>query len=264
MKQKITKIAIFMSALLALGGCRGNMADGFVSNVELEGYEYDVIGELPDSLAMPETVEGGRYVRLSGLGVLPRNIGRLVHESVRDSLLKLGGIADVDRSGAQPRVQEGIRLTDLDPKTTAACSSSSRTLTVALVTPRLIVWRAYAYAYLGGGAHGMYSTRFLNYSITKGKILGLDDLFKEGFETELAGMIREKLQEEEVQLSVDLQDVNVSPIFEITPTGLRFLYPLYEIAPYYEGEVTVEIPTYELEDLLRPGVEEMLSGVTAD
>ena len=46
--------------------------------------------------------------------------------------------------------------------------------------------------------------------------------------------------------------------FEITETGIRFVYPLYEIAPYVEGEVKVDLASYELSDLLKEGVEDML------
>ena len=48
--------------------------------------------------------------------------------------------------------------------------------------------------------------------------------------------------------------------FEVTSNGLNFLYGIYEIAPYSEGEVSVDFQSYELIDLFAPGAMELLYG----
>lgn len=254
MRHGILKVCFFMLAAV-LAGCGNDKAEGISSSVQFEGYEYDCILELPDSLALEG--EGGRYVRVSGQGVLPVVISGEQTESVRDSLMRLGGVAEIDRSSVLPIVTPGYKMTSLDPLKDAACSTRYNQLTVTLVTPRLVVWRDYAYGYLCHSAHGMYTTTYINYSIPQKKIITLSDLFKAGYEKGLTDLLREKLKDEEVPLSVPLEEVGIPGDFEITENGVRFVYPLYEIAPYVEGEVMVDIAGYELSDLLREGVEDM-------
>lgn len=266
MKIKTGIAAILAAAsLFCLTGCNGNVDNettGFISEVELEGYEYDVLAQLPDSLALD--VEGGRYMRCSGQGMLPVKIGGREVEALRDSLVKLAGIELTDRESAIPRLEEGFTLSDADPAKEAGCSTQFNRLSVAMVTPQLVVWKNYSYSYPCRAAHGIYNTTFVNYSIEKGKILTPADLFKAGYESSLLGIIREKLVENKVDLSVELDEVTIPKDFEITENGMNFIYSLYEIAPYVEGEVTVEIYSYELSDLFAPGVEKMLYGVTAE
>ena len=74
-------------------------------------------------------------------------------------------------------------------------------------------------------------------------------------------MIRARLKEDKVDLMVPLDKVEVSDIFEITSNGIRFLYPLYEIAPFSEGEISVSFDAFELEDLLAPGMLSFICGL---
>lgn len=254
MKSGIIKIC-FLALAAVMAGCGTDKAEGTASSVQFEGYEYDCIFELPDSLALDG--EGGRYVRVSGQGVLPTAISGEQTEIVRDSLMRLGGVKEINKTGAVPIVNPGYKMTGLDPHKDAACSTRYNQLTVTLVTPRLVVWRDYAYGYLCRSAHGMYTTTYVNYSIDQKKIITLSDIFKDGYEKDLASMLREKLAEDEVALSVPLEEVGVPADFEITENGIRFVYSLYEIAPYVEGEVAVTIASYEFGDILRPGVEDM-------
>lgn len=246
---------VFLAATAMMVGCGTDKADKTDTSISLEGYEYDCILELPDSLAVD--VEGGRYVRFVGQGMLPTKIGGEIMENVRDSLMRLGGLKEIDKAGGVPIVPEGYKLTNLEDKA-QACSSRLNQLTVTLITPHLVVWRDYAYGYLCRSAHGMYTTTYVNYSIDKKKILTLSDIFNDGYREPLARLIREELQDENISLSIPLEEVDVPADFEITESGIRFVYSLYEIAPYVEGEVKVDIASYELGDLLREGVEDML------
>lgn len=256
MKSELLKAAFCCLAGVMLASCGSDKTDGFTSRVSLEGYEYDYIVELPDSLALEG--DGGKYVRFSGQGVLPEKIGGEEIQAVRDSLMRLGGIKELDRASAMPLLDEGYKMTTLDPKKDSACSTRYNELTVTMVSPRLVVWRDYAYSYLCRSAHGVYNTTYVNYSIPKKKILELADIFKPGYEAPLAELLREKLKDDNIDLSVPLKEVGVPDDFEITETGIRFVYPLYEIAPYVEGEIAVELESYQLDDILNDGISDFL------
>lgn len=249
------KRIFFLAATAMLAGCATDRADKTDASISLEGYEYDCIMELPDSLAVD--VEGGRYVHVTGQGMLPTMIGGEGMESVRDSLMRLGGLSEMDHAGSVPIVPEGYKLTNIEDKEQAG-STRLNQLTVTLITPHLVVWRDYSYTYLCRSAHGMYTTTYVNYSIDKRKILTLEDLFKDNYREPLAQLIRTELRDENISITVPLEEVEVPSDFEITETGIRFVYPLYEIAPYVEGEVKVDLASYELSDLLKEGVEDML------
>ena len=47
-----------------------------------------------------------------------------------------------------------------------------------------------------------------------------------------------------------LDSIAIPANFELTADGIRFIYGLYEIAPYSSGEVSVDISGYELDSLL--------------
>lgn len=63
-------------------------------------------------------------------------------------------------------------------------------------------------------------------------------------------MLRSKLKDGKYDLLVPLNEIGIPTDFEITESGINFIYGLYEIAPYSSGEITVEFATYELDDIL--------------
>ena len=81
-----------------------------------------------------------------------------------------------------------------------------------------------------------------------------------GYEKELLSLIRKKIADAKVDLTVDIDEVGMPSEFEVTSNGLNFLYGIYEIAPYSEGEVSVDFQSYELVDLFAPGAMELLYG----
>ena len=56
-----------------------------------------------------------------------------------------------------------------------------------------------------------------------------------GYEKELLSLIRKKIADAKVDLTVDIDEVGMPSEFEVTSNGLNFLYGIYEIAPYSEG-----------------------------
>lgn len=232
--------------------------DNVTPVVELVGYKYDAVANLPDSLAV--AVEGGRYARVSGQGMLPRKIGKNDITVLRDSLEKLGSVLIIDNDNTEPRLSNGLVLVEIEPNDSVAGSTICNQLSVALMTPQVVVWKNYNYSYLCRAAHGSYNTTYVNYSIPKGKILSLSDIFKPGYEPELTTMLRNKLKDGNYDLITPLNEIGIPADFEITENGVNFIYGLYEIAPYSAGEITVEFDSYELNDLFTQDLRPLLYG----
>lgn len=252
--------ALAFVALLASCGSGSKNDNDALPRVELQSFQYDVLAEVTDADSLPQP--GAKYQRVTGEGVMPVSIGVRDLSQLRDSLEKLGNVSFITADKVEPRLDPDMFISET--KTTDdvdACGSYYNSLTVSLVSPRLLVWKDYVSRYVCGAAHGMYRTVFLNYRVSDGKILSLADVMRPGYEEELAGMIRARLKEDKVDLMVPLDKVEVSDIFEITSNGIRFLYPLYEIAPFSEGEISVSFDAFELEDLLAPGMLSFICGL---
>lgn len=220
--------------------------------IELQGYRYDAVAAAADSNAID--VEGGKYWHLQGNGMLPVKIGGSPTPLLRDSLERLAGVLIIDDSCSEPVMRDGLTMTDLKPEDAKACSMSFNQLSVALVTPAVVVWKDYSYSSLCMAAHGVYSTSFVNYGIKEGKILSLPDIMRPGYESRLLDLIRQRIMEDKVPLIVDPDKIEIPADFEITTGGIRFHYGLYEIASYADGEICVSFDSYELEDLFAPGI----------
>lgn len=263
MNRALKIIPGIMCAGILLVSCEGSEkntsgGDGAVPVVELEGYHYDAIAQLPDSLAVP--VEGGEYMRMKGQGMLPVKINGRDVAQLRDSLEKIASVIVLSRTASEPRIGNGYKIAAISADSVSACGFYGNQLSVSLCTPQLIVWKDYSSGYICHAAHGTYSTSFINYSIEKGKILQLGDIMATGYEKELLSLIRKKIADAKVDLTVDIDEVGMPSEFEVTSNGLNFLYGIYEIAPYSEGEVSVDFQSYELVDLFAPGAMELLYG----
>ena len=117
-----------------------------------------------------------------------------------------------------------------------------------------------SYSYTGG-AHGLTTCYGKNYDVKNKKFVKYEDVFCDGFEEELAGLIDEKLSNPEEGEDYglfpfykdSLTDI-FTPGFEtfyFTEDGITFIYGEYLIAPYASGNIFVEIPYEELNHLLK-------------
>ena len=136
-----------MCAGILLVSCEGSEkntsgGDGAVPVVELEGYHYDAIAQLPDSLAVP--VEGGEYMRMKGQGMLPVKINGRDVAQLRDSLEKIASVTVLSRTASEPRIGNGYKIAAISADTVSACGFYGNQLSVSLCTPQLIVWKDYS------------------------------------------------------------------------------------------------------------------------
>ncbi len=123
----------------------------------------------------------------------------------------------------------------------------------------VLTYKANTY-YYGGGPHGTSQTLIRNFSRSTLKLLSVKDFFVPGYEQTLKDLIQAKLQDkydvsslEELRSRSIFMGTNVYVPDNFIPTkdGFTFIYCAYEIAPYSEGEIRVEISSDELEKILK-------------
>lgn len=246
------------TAMTMLTGCGD---DRQKDRIVLESYSYDAISEIKDSVSAD--FPGAKYCRLRGRGVLPVSIGDDDVRSLRDTLMRLGGVAPGKDGEMMPASVRELSATSLSPDSVEACSFRYKSMSVVLTTPQVIVWCVYGEGMNCGAAHGMYATHYVNYSIDGHGIVGLSDLMKKGYEKPLLALLKEKLAEQP-ELVDDMNAVTLPSAFRITPAGLKFMWGLYEIGPYSSGEIEVSLYTYELIELLNRNGLKLLDALEAD
>ncbi|MEO7992317.1 MAG: DUF3298 domain-containing protein [Chryseolinea sp.] len=112
-----------------------------------------------------------------------------------------------------------------------------------------------------GGAHGSYGTYFINVYPKTGKRVTLSDLLKPGYEAALL-----KAGEEEFRIALELSDSTTysdagyefsNDVFQLndnygfTNEGIRFVFNIYEVAPYVLGSQDFVIPYEKIKDWLK-------------
>lgn len=231
-------------------------------DIKFESFTYDFIGEYFSSDTLMFNTPGGKYVRYIGQGVLPQDIGNSDVRILRDTLMKIAHVRFADEDRPEPVLTDSIRLTDLEANDSIACGEVISNLVTTLVTPRVVVWENTLYTYPCLAAHGISSTVYINFGMDNGRIINLSDLLKPDYEKPLAAMIAERIKTMDIQLLVSPEEIGVPEQFEITSRGIIFSYDPYQIAPYSEGTVQVELNTGDLYNLLSPRGTYILTGIT--
>lgn len=258
--KNLSTIAIVAAALVS--SCAGNekKQDNAPEvnkdyTVELRSYSYDGIAEMTkDSLISPDY----KYWRLSGNGILPVRIGNNDITALRDTLMAMGHVS-LKENASKPEMREGLTETKISPDSLQSYSFTDYKLSVELMTPGVIVWRSYGSGYTQGAAHGIYANRYLNYSPVYNKVITLADLMQPGYEEPLLDMIREQLKDNK-SVIVPTEEIKIPEDFRITNDGIAFIYGIYEIAPYSEGEIEVRFNVGDLAEILKPEAADMISG----
>lgn len=111
----------------------------------------------------------------------------------------------------------------------------------------------YSYA---GGAHGMHYTRYINVDLNKKSVISLNNLVSPKNQAQFKESLWESYAMSRVDENGkyngfgDPKEFRISPEFYFSPNGIVFVYPPYELGSYAEGEVEVEVPWYQVNDLL--------------
>ncbi len=140
---------------------------------------------------------------------------------------------------------------------------------VLSVNSRYAAFEIYGYMY-GGGAHPVYSSSFVNFDVAEGKVLGFDDIVLPGRTADLTEAVKSALREQynattDEQL-LELAGINAgavdfslqSPMFYFDGSNVVFYFNPYEIGPWAIGAVTVSLPWYSLDTLVRHEVLDLL------
>lgn len=123
----------------------------------------------------------------------------------------------------------------------------------------LASFKQFFYTYTGG-AHGMYSTRYLLFDLNARQQLLLPDLLQRFAESKLLEQLRALYLENygeyaEHWLSDNLAEqaeILLTDNFVFNEQGLTFSYPPYVLGPYAEGEVRLSLAYHQLADIIKP------------
>lgn len=123
----------------------------------------------------------------------------------------------------------------------------------------LAFYRQFDYDYYGG-AHGMHASNYMLFDLNARQELQLQDILLPGREGKLTAALREVYLQKYSQYvenwltgsEQEQLDKMLVDNFILTDEGLTFVYPLYELAPYAEGEARLTLGAYSLRGLLKP------------
>lgn len=129
---------------------------------------------------------------------------------------------------------------------------------VQLYIKDLLIYRV-DYNEYTGGAHGIYSSTFLNMDLRTLSPIRLDDLFVSEYEEALTDLLWNQLMaDNKVATHQELEDMGYATTGDLKPTenfylskeGITFYYNVYEIAPYVMGPVKITLPYEVMQHLL--------------
>ncbi|WP_334082317.1 DUF3298 and DUF4163 domain-containing protein, partial [Helicobacter typhlonius] len=129
---------------------------------------------------------------------------------------------------------------------------------VEFIDSHIVSLQKFSYVY-EGGAHGVHSTTMESYSLQNGERLSskLEDLFllDEKNKNTLLQMLTQKLETPEYKEKLFEQTLPLKELpqtFFATSQGIKFVWHIYEIAPYVYGEIELHIPYKDLKSFVNP------------
>lgn len=129
---------------------------------------------------------------------------------------------------------------------------------VQLYIKDLLIYRV-DYNEYTGGAHGIYSSTFLNMDLRTLSPIRLEDLFVSEYEEALTDLLWNQLMaDNKVATHQELEDMGYATTGDLKPTenfylskeGITFYYNVYEIAPYVMGPIKITLPYEVMQHLL--------------
>lgn len=129
---------------------------------------------------------------------------------------------------------------------------------VEFIDSHIVSLQKFSYVY-EGGAHGVHSTTMESYSLQNGERLSskLEDLFllDEKNKNTLLQMLTQKLETPEYKEKLFEETLPLKALpqtFFVTSQGIKFVWHIYEIAPYVYGEIELHIPYKDLKSFVNP------------
>ena len=112
-----------------------------------------------------------------------------------------------------------------------------------------------------GGAHGLYGTDFILVDLKKKAVIKVEDIFVKSAQDKLKSLLWERYrnqyhneQGELIEPFMSKDDFYVSENVYFSREGITFVYPLYALGSYAEGEKELTLSFYEndLKSILTP------------
>ncbi len=114
------------------------------------------------------------------------------------------------------------------------------------------------YNYIGG-AHGMYHTNYLNVDLDKQKIITLDDMFSKEAQEKLKEMLWEHYEPQYKSADGNMgfffknkKKLYLPKDFYFSALGINFVYPVYEIGAFADGQKELMLYWREVEEFINP------------
>lgn len=126
-------------------------------------------------------------------------------------------------------------------------------------TKNIISIRFSIYTFFYGAAHPFTTYQSLNYDVSKGKVLSLNDIFKSNDYLQFLSTYSKKVLTQKLSKAgspTEPDSEGIKPIAEnfkiwnITPNGLLLTFPPYQVAAYVFGPQEVLIPYSEINNML--------------
>lgn len=250
MKTKFLFVAV-AAAGLAFSACDNSEKMG-ERGFEFSPYSYEAV--VKDTTTNGDDDAPLRLVE--GYGVLPDYIAGQDITALRDTLMSMGLVQE---NQGQFSLAPPATVTPVNKKpdpNDPDMSHSSIWLSVKNMTPEVIVWQSYYSSYTMGDAHPISSTEYLTYDVKGKRILTLGNIFKKGYETTLKALIINELTQQGLVERID-PDIPLPKQFYITSAGMTFVYGVYEIASYADGEISVPVDAVDLDPILRDDVKRL-------
>lgn len=181
---------------------------------------------------------------------------------VREALLG-NDTASVEATASQ-FIADFDRFMDSDPFPRVWVSESHAK--VYGITPSYLGIMIDAFSYTGG-AHGNYATVFKHYDLTTQQPLTLEDIVDTTYQNELTAVAERYFRQQE-NLAVDqsLEDsyffddgqFSIPHNFALERDSMLFLYNIYEIKPYVNGQTELRVPYTDIDRLLTDRAEQII------
>lgn len=105
------------------------------------------------------------------------------------------------------------------------------------------------YSYTGG-AHGNTYHTCINVNADTGQLVTLKDVFRDGCDEEIIGLIREALEKEYDDVTL-MAELFIPSNFILEDDCVTFVYNTYDIASFVDGDFWLKVPTSKLKDYMK-------------
>ncbi|MFM2039210.1 MAG: hypothetical protein RL432_2149 [Bacteroidota bacterium] len=109
--------------------------------------------------------------------------------------------------------------------------------------------------YALGAAHGSFTMNFINFDLTTGNKITLDELIESSNFGALKSLAKRKFLQQNGEegwwFTTEDQPFELAEVFALERKGLRFIYQQYEIGPYSAGLPEVFLSKEEVKSLLK-------------